>query len=604
MPAEHDFLIVGGGASGSALAYRLANSASKPSVLLVEAGDDNSDPVLRVAGDRFTLINSHPALNWGYETVPQQALKGRNVNYSRGKGLGGSTAINFGVFVRGPSEDYDRWADLVGDDCWNWKNVRERYKKVVYPRTYVNDDIQHNEHRVIETKHSMENYPGQVPQEQSKYIHPNQEDHGSSGPLNIDFPDRLEKNIAEFFDAAEEHGHPLNPDLNSGNPLGLGIAPGTSHKGCRITAASAYLSNVPKNLTILTNTHITRLVFEAEKAVGVESNGKQLLANKEVILAAGALDTPKILLLSGIGPRQHLEEHGIRVIQDLPGIGQNLQDHCFAPLTILQKPGTNERAAFLSDPKAIEAARAQWLKDQTGPLAHFFCGLGMGWFKSDPVFQSEEFKALDTGTKELLKRKTIPSYEICTHMPALYTDSYELKPSDTYFSITTFAMNPQSTGEVKLQSADPNAKLLIDPKLMSHPYDRRVAIEAIRHTMELMESPSIKKNMIKYIGAPKSKSDEDIWEHIRTSLSSSWHMSCTAKMGKPNDPGTCVDNDFRVVGIKNLRVVDMSVTPFVTNNHTQSTAYLIGETAAEKLIVEHALNVQSSTVAVSAGAKL
>ncbi|MCJ1230773.1 hypothetical protein MMC12_007447 [Toensbergia leucococca] len=566
-----DFLIVGGGPSGCVLASRLARTSSSPKVLLVEAGSDNSDLEHQVSGQRYMTLKTAQGYNWGYDTVPQKQLNGQKIDYSRGRGLGGSSAINFLVYVRGPKHDYDEWANLVDDEAWSWEQTNRRFNKI-------------------------ETYHGEVSDEFKAYVNPSYESHGHDGPLDLGFSDTWEKDLKNLLDAARQCGHPLNTDLNDGNPIGVGIPASTAHRGRRVTAATAYLSNKPDNLKVITNTAVTNIIFQDKKAIGVQTSRQEFFASKEVILCAGALDSPKILLLSGIGPAKELEKFKIKVVHDVANIGQGLKDHCFAPLTLLQKPDTNDRAKFFTDPRAMEDARQEWLKDQSsGALAHFYCAVLVGFFKSERIRNSTEFQALPTSLQNYLHGDTVPDYEMTSHTPPLWVNENEvLKPADTYLSLLTFWMNPQSTGSLSLQSANPHDTLLIDPQFLSHPFDRRAAIEAIRHTMELIALPLVSKDTIKLVGGPKSSSDEDILTYIKSALFSSWHMCSTVKMGRPGEHGTCVNKNFQVVGVERLRVVDMSVAPIITNNHTQSVAYLIGETAAEKLINEYDLDTLSA----------
>ncbi|KAI9050741.1 hypothetical protein LZ554_004861 [Drepanopeziza brunnea f. sp. 'monogermtubi'] len=562
MSSTYDFIVVGAGPSGCALAVRLAQVSSKPSVLLIEAGGDNREAAYLVPADRFNLAFTMPHLNWGYKTAPQTHLIGQEIDYSRGKGLGGSTAINFSCWLIGADEDFNEWARIVGDDAWTWKNVKERFKKI-------------------------ENYHVEIPSEHRKYINPKAEDHGTTGPLHLSYADPWEKGLTDVFVAAEEIGLGINPDVNSGNPIGMGMGATCAYQGSR-TTASAYLENAPSNLTIALNSPIAKVVMEGKKAVGVETlEGKKYLARKDVVLSGGALNSPQLLMLSGIGPADELKKHAIPLVHELPYVGKNMRDHGFATVTLLQNTGTNERMAFETDPEAVKAARAQHAKDKTGMMTSLYGSVPMGWFKNERVFESEEFKALDAHTQEFLRKATVPTFEIATHTPPLFVGDYELKPTDSYLTALAFVMNPQSHGTVTLASASPSDAPRVDPNLISHPYDRRVLIEGIRQVMALLSAPVFQKSTIKMIGCPKSTSDDDIWEHCKGNVFSSWHMCSTVRMGPPSDPTACVDTSFRVRGTRNLRVVDLSVLPLLPNNHTQSTAYLVGETAAEKIIAEY-----------------
>ncbi|KAH6678315.1 hypothetical protein B0J14DRAFT_582430 [Halenospora varia] len=564
--SEYDFIIVGGGPSGCVVASRLARTPSKPSVLLLEAGGQNKGAEYLVPADRFSLAFSQPSLNWGYKTAPQKHLKGQAIDYSRGKGLGGSTAINFSCYIIGADEDFDEWARVVGDDAWKWENVKERFKKV-------------------------ESYHVEVPEKHRKYINPKVEDHGIDGPLHLSYADPWEKGIEDIFVAAEEVGLGVNQDVNNGNPIGLGMGAGCMYQGAR-TTASAYLENAPSNLTILTNSPVHKVLLNSDKtAKGVLTiGGEEFYAKNEVILSAGALNTPQILMLSGIGPSAELQKHSVPVIHDLPGIGQNLQDHTFCGVTLVLKEGYNDRMTYESDEKGKEAARLQHSKDKTGLLNSIYCSIPMGWFKNEAVEKSEEFKALDKGLQEHLKKPTVPIYEIATHVPPLYIGDYQLQPTDSYLCALAFIMNPQSYGSVTLSSSNPSDSPIIDPRLAEHPYDRRVLIEGYRKVLDLLSAPVFKENTVKMVGMPvngRESTDEEIWEYASGCLASSWHMCSTVRMGKEGDDSRSCETDFRVRGVGKLRVVDLSILPLLPNNHTQSTAYLVGETAAEKIIAEY-----------------
>lgn len=232
-------------------------------------------------------------------------------------------------------------------------------------------------------------------------------------------------------------------------------------------------------------------------------------------------------------------------------------------------------------------ALKQWEQDGTGPWAHYGCQIGSGWFKSERITSSTEFKALPTATREFMTRETIPQYELITNFP-VHMVLPELFQDYSYICLTMFLMNEQSSGGAKLQSANPDDPLLVDPKFLEHPFDRRACIEIYRHILELTKHPAIAKDTTATILGAKSESDEDILEHWKNNLSSSWHMAGTVKMGK-DDADAAVNSHFQVFGVENLRVADMSVVPLLTNNHTQATAYLTGATCADILIGEYKL---------------
>jgi choline dehydrogenase-like flavoprotein len=292
---------------------------------------------------------------------------------------------------------------------------------------------------------------------------------------------------------------------------------------------------------------------------------------------------------SGIGPAKQLEAYSIPVVQDLPAIGQGLRDHCLLPLIHKRTTDSTDRAAFFGSQKVMDDALEQWKRDGTGPWAKFGCQLGIGWFKLDGLTSSPEFQELPSDEQKYLLRPTIPHYEIITHCPIhLHIPNF---PPDalSYSCLMVFLYNGQSRGEATLQSSDPNIPLRFDPKFLSHPFDRRAAIETVRDAFRIVNHPAYAKDTVAEFSVPKSDSDEDILEYWRQNTASSWHMAGTVRMGKRGDAVAAVDNNFRVMGIEGLRVADMSVVPVLPSCHVQAVAYVTGATCAEKLIKEYSL---------------
>ncbi|KAL7754531.1 hypothetical protein ACKLNR_009105 [Fusarium oxysporum f. sp. zingiberi] len=563
MASSYDFIVVGGGPAGSALAANLSRTPKKPSVLLLEAGGTNQDRNLRVDGQRWTTFLNQD-MNWGYKTTPQEFANNRELDYSRGKGLGGSSAINFGVYSIGARDDYEEWARIVDDDAYRWDKIHDRYK-------------------------SLETFHGELPEGvDKKYAAPKAEDHGSEGKLHVGYAGEWEKDLPPVLDLFEKAGFPLNPDHNSGNPLGMSVLINSSSKGRRSTA-NDLLEPKPENLTVLTDSTVQKVLLEGNKAVGVEVNGKKYLASKEVILSAGALNTPKILMHSGIGPKTQLDQFNIPVIKDVPRVGQGLRDHMFTPLVYTRKPGDTARDTFYGDKKAMDDALEQWRRDGTGPWTKFACELGIGWFKLDKLVKSEEFKALPAKEQEFLMKETVPHYEILTHFPIHWFIPEFPDSALNYSCILVFYYNAQSQGEVTLQSSDPNVPLKFDPKFLASPFDRRAAIESLRDAFRLVKHDGYAKDNVAMLAGPQGDSDEELLEHWKNTISSSWHMTGTTKMGKKGDPDAVVDSDFKVIGFEGLRIADMGVVPVLASCHIQSVAYVTGITAAEKLIAEYDL---------------
>ncbi|KAI9665884.1 MAG: hypothetical protein M1821_003819 [Bathelium mastoideum] len=503
-------------------------------------------------------------MNWGYQTTPQSHLNDRQIDYARGKGLGGSSAINFAGWTVGPRDDYDEWARLVDDESFSWPNARRRL-----------DNIEH--------------FNMKVDDKYLKYYRPLPKDHANQGQLPIEAPPVWEKGLVEGADAVEEFGVPINRDLNSGDPIGLGLFPTTSKDGIRSTAADAFLADTPPTNPKVQNwSPVHKVVFEGAKAVGVEvEGGRYYVARKEIVLCSGALNTPKILMLSGIGPKDELQQHGIECIEHLPGVGSNLSDHLFTTLLIRLKDGIDDRPAVFSTPTAIEAARNQFRDARTGPFTSIL-HIALLTFQKIPELASDpEFRALPSDVQAHLLRDTVPHFETATHSPPLVP-----VPLDrSYFPLLLFPFNPQSRGTVRLASADPAAAPLCDANFLAHPFDRAAAVHTVRQGLALLRTPSLEHTFDEVLLAPKSESEEDILEHVRANSGSCWHMTGTARMGRDGEDGmSVVDTRFRVRGVQGLRVADMSVVPFVPNCHTQAWAYQVGAIAAEKLSEEYDLN--------------
>ncbi|KAJ4304344.1 hypothetical protein N0V88_001957 [Collariella sp. IMI 366227] len=513
MASEYDFVIVG------------THSPKKPKVLLLEAGGKNDDPNLRVDGKRW-LTFTDKNVNWGYKTTPQTHCNGREIDYSRGLGLGGSSAINFGVYTLGARDDYNEWARIVGDDAFGWEACQARHKRL---ENFHHDTL-----------------PAGV---SSKYAAAEASNHGSSGPLNIGFSAECEDDLVPLLETFEQAGYPLNPDHNSGNPIGLSLLISSSYKGKRSTAQDLLVS-CPDNLTIVTESPVQRVVLEGKKAVAVETNGKRYLASKEVILTAGSLDTPRILMHSGIGPKEELEKFGIPVVHASSAIGQGLRDHAFCPLVYTRTEGSTSRAGFYGNQEAMDTALEEWKQHGTGSWTKFATELAIGYFKLDSLPSTLEFKSLPENEQRYLNLPTIPHYEILTHFP-IHWFLPNFLPSDLNYScLLVFLYNSQSRGTVSLQSSDPNIPLLFDPKFLQHPFDRRTAVEALREALRFTKTEAYAKDTLSTVTAPKSSSEEDLLEYWAQTISSSWHMTGTVKMGREGDADAAVDSDFRVVGVE------------------------------------------------------
>ena len=359
--------------------------------------------------------------------------------------------------------------------------------------------------------------------------------------------------------------YPLNPDVNSGNPIGLSIFPNTAYNGVR-TTSSSLLSNAPPNLHVLTNTNVARVLFSVDdplKAVGIETlEGVKYFAHAEVFLSAGAINTPQILLLSGIGPASELEKHSIAVRLNSPAVGRGLKDHHHITPTWIRAPHTTDRHTFYQTPSQRAAARAQWDKDGTGPLSEISCVHTAGFFKPDSIYQSEEFKALPKERQRHLMQPTVPLYEIFLNGPSA---EQLISPSTAQplATIFVFVLNAENSGTVTLSSSDPADPPLCDPKFFSHPFGRRVAIEATKEVMAVVNSAEFQKDTTGMLHGPKSMSEEDIMQYWRERTGSTWHPCGTMRMGQEGDENAGVDHACRVLIKKKIRVVDLSVMPIM-----------------------------------------
>ncbi|KAK2775309.1 glucose-methanol-choline oxidoreductase [Colletotrichum kahawae] len=498
MTQEFDFVIVGGGTAGCLLAARLAATPSHPSVALLEGGGDINKPEYRRTAERYFTV-AQPGLDYGYVSTPQEHARGREVPQARGRGLGGSSAVNFQVWSLGARAEFDAWAEAAGDETWGFESVVERVKQ-------------------LENLHT---------------------DGLGKEPVDVSIG-HVERETKSFIDAGVDLGHKRNLDPNDGDPIGFSLNSSTSLNGVRTTSASAFLErHVPPNLTILTESRIVQILLENGRAIRVaKEDGSQVLAKKEVILAAGALDTPRLLLLSGIGPRADLEEIGISVVKDLDGVGKSFTDHPMIVTCFQMKPGFTDRMN-LADPAKYQEAIKQLSENGNGPLLGHFSSVPHAFLKNDRAYATPEFQNLPKDAKELLLKAGVPSYEMVIGPLIPPNHAFE-SADDGFFSIFVANMNSQSRGQVKLRSADPNEPPSVDPKYLSHPYD-------VDH-------------FVRPIFAPKSDSDEDIVAFIEQNVAGLWHPSCSVRMGKTEQDGSCVDADLKVHGVSGLRVADLSVT--------------------------------------------
>ncbi|KAG9194759.1 hypothetical protein G6011_04794 [Alternaria panax] len=566
MSPTYDFVIVGGGTSGCLLAHRLSHSARKPSVLLLEAGNQPSGDYLDAPYHRFHAQALRPDLDHGYISEPESTLNSRTIPYTRGKGLGGSSIQNFAVYLYGSSEDYNRWGELVGDESWKWESVKKSFQ-------------------------AIENYDFLGSEDYKHLADPSANCHGTKGQLQIGLPPVLEQGVVPQMEALATSGEKINVDVNSGDPMGIAVFPHSYSKEGRSTSAIAHLVGAPNNLEVWTDAKAEKFVWEGKKVIGIVlEDGRKAMANNEVTICGGSIDTPKLLLLNGVGPRSELEALGINVKVDSIGVGKHLKDHVLTFMTVETSGSINSRYAFDSNAELVAAAQESWTKDQTGAFALQHSSLWGGFLKLQDLESYEEYLALPPDVQEFLSRDQVPTYEFINNA-VLWPPGTQLEEGNTYMTFLAFLMNPQSSGSVTLRSANASDKPVITLNFLTHPYDARVFREAIRNTWEKMTGNSVvAPHIVRTILGPKSMDDADLDRFARENASTVWHACGTCKMGREEDAEAVVDREFKVKGTEGLRVVDMSVAPLTTNNHTQATAYLIAQKAAEKMVVEHGLD--------------
>ena len=525
---DFDYVIVGGGSAGCVMAARLPEDA-QVRVALVEAGDDNARILNRVPTGAAVHIVNRNRCNWAFESAPQAGLNGRRSYQPRGRGLGGSSVINAMIYLRGQPQDYDAWA-ADGAPGWAWNDVLPWFK------------------------HSENNERGAS------------ELRGTGGPLNV-MDLRSPNPFGEVFvRAAQEAGFPFNPDFNGPSQEGFGPYQVTQKAGERWTAARAYLglARGRQNLVVFTDTLARRIVFEGQRAVGIEAErgGEPLMlrASREVIVSAGALQSPQLLMASGIGPAAHLAEHGIAMVADLP-VGQNLQDHC--DIIINRRADSNELLG-LSLPGGLKLARGigQWHQHRTGVLTSNFAEAG-GFLKSRPELERPDLQM---------------------HFVIGMVDNHNRTWHwGNGMSCHTCALRPFSRGSVRLASSDTRDAPVIDPRFLSDERDLELLVQGFKLARRIFAQPAFAP----VAGADRSReiyfsqvnTDDEIRAAIRAHADTIYHPVGTCRMG--SDERAVVDPQLRVRGVNGLRVADCSVMPTLVSGNTNAPAMMIGERAAD-----------------------
>lgn len=526
-----DYIIVGGGSAGCVLANRLSADPAR-TVCLLEAGPPDTHPLIRVPLGLIHMMGSR-RLNWRYYSEPQTQLHGRRLYYPRGKTLGGSSASNAMIYTRGHPADYDRWAAL-GNRGWGHADVLPLFLR--------------SEHREAGW---------------SAF-------HGSDGPLNVAAlrsPNILSR---AFVDAAIAAGYPFNPDFNGAIQEGVGLYEVTQKNGERWSCARAFLHPVlgRRNLTVVTGARATRVLLEGRRASAVEylhrGRPETARAGREVLLCGGAINSPQLLMLSGIGPAEELDRHGIPTLQHLPGVGRNLQDHldvlvvhkCVQPVSLGISLGT-----LAQQVRNLHA----YLRHRSGPFTSNSAE-GGGFIKSAPD-------------------EPLPDLQF--HFTPAHLDGHARNLRSLAFSVLGHGyalhaclLRPGSRGAIRLRSANPAHAALIDPNFLSDPADMPLMVKAVRSARRVLAMPAFDpfRGAELFPGA-QVQTDGQIEQFVRAKAESIYHPVGTCKMG--HDPLAVVDDSLRVHGVDGLRVADVSVMPFIIGGNTNAPAIMIAEKASD-----------------------
>lgn len=528
---EYDYIIVGAGSAGCVLANRLSKDPAN-TVLLVEAGGSDRNPLFSVpllAGVAYW----HKPTNWNYKTTPQGGLDGREIKWPRGKVLGGSSTINGMMYMRGNAADYDRWAQ-TGLSGWSYDDVLPYFR-----RSECNPE------------------------------RPGDPFHGQDGPLRVSKSRGENPLYADFLAAGQANGAAPNDDFNGADQEGLGFYDFNTRAGRRESSATAFLrpAMTRRNLQILTKTRVRRIVVKDRRATGLvlrrAGQTIEVAARREVILCGGAINSPQLLMLSGIGPGAELARHGIEVIHDAPDVGRNLQDHLGVYLTYACKDPVTLYRLFRPDRAALAFARAYLFG--TGPASAVPLEAG-GFLKTRPELE-------------------IPDIHI-TFVPGLSLETTRKGQGRHGYLINFYQLRPESRGRITLASADPAAAPLIDPNYLSAEADIRCMRDGTRLARRIGETAPLARRKAKDLSPTPADlaTDAAIDAWVRAGANTIFHPVGTCRMGA--DPGSVVDGDLRVRGIGGLRVVDASVMPTIIGGNTSAPTMMIAEKAAD-LILGH-----------------
>lgn len=522
----YDFIIVGGGSAGCVLAARLSENPDVK-VLLLEAGGKDRHPFYHLPAGFAKMTKGIGS--WGWQTVPQRHMNGMVIRYTQARVIGGGSSINAQIYTRGHPLDYEEWRQL-GCVGWGYEDVLPYFRKAEDNDTYDNRW------------------------------------HGKGGPLGVSQP-RAPLPICEaYFAAAAELGIPRNPDLTGETPDGVGYYQLTQRNARRSSASVAYLGMARgrANLTVRTGAQVARIVVEKGRAVGVElADGVVERAAEEVILSSGAIGSPRMLMLSGIGPAGHLQSVGVPVVLDQPGVGSDLQDHL--DLFVIAEctgPHTYDRYA---KPLWSALAGLQYLLTKRGPVASSLFETGGFWYAEDGARSPDIQFHLGLGSGIEAGVAAMPQGGV---------------------TLNSAYLRPRSRGTVRLASADPAAAPLIDPNYWADPHDREMSIRGLKIAREIMAGQALKPYVLaERLPGPQVQTDHDYIDYACRHSKTDHHPAGTCRMG--SDAGAVVDPRLRFNGLNGLRVVDASVMPRVVSSNTNAATIMIAEKAADMIRADH-----------------
>ncbi|SET94306.1 GMC family oxidoreductase [Paracoccus homiensis] len=530
---EFDFIVVGGGAAGCVAAARLASDGGAR-VLLLEAGYSHRHPLLDMPPGIFKMINGTRFMRY-HKTVPQAHLGGRVHDIPQGHVLGGGSSVNAQVYMRGRPADYDGWQAMLqgGNDGidWGWDAVLPHFRRMEGNNRLQNDL------------------------------------HGTEGPLLVSDPGHIDPLSRLFVQAAQGLGLPFNSDFNGTSQTGVGFYQFMNRNGRRSSAAYAYVTPQEgnPNLTVRLQAEVQRVDIRDGRAVGVTYRDKtglhQVICTREVILSAGSLVTPKLLMLSGIGPADHLAEHGIACIADLPGVGQNLIDHPEVPIT-----------ARVNGPYGYYRQGQGWRMLRNG--------LQFKLFGSGPVTSAGVEAGAFVNPDDPTAPPTIQAF--CVPIVYVDRDTRDLVQDGHGLTVTTVVVKPKSRGHVRLASADPAAMPLVSPNLLQHPDDMAEMIKGQRFFLRAFEqSPLAQRIERVMLPGPQDRDHAALRAYCQRFVKTNYHPAGTARMGREDDAMAVLDTRLRVRGVEGLRVCDLSAMPDINAGNTQAPAMMLGDRCAD-----------------------